>query len=140
MSARLGSYPLFTWHSNWGARSLLEKGIRWRMGNGELVNIWNDALLSKPGKGRIECQNININYTTVSDLIHKETFNWKVEDINNLFSDEQAGKIRSVPLVNTLQTNEFVWRGGSFGVYTAKNGYRWLVTEEQGLLGNNDTI
>ncbi|KAA3462160.1 reverse transcriptase [Gossypium australe] len=34
MNAELGSYPSFTWQSIWGARHILEKGIRWRVGNG----------------------------------------------------------------------------------------------------------
>ncbi|KAG8501156.1 hypothetical protein CXB51_003244 [Gossypium anomalum] len=35
----------FTWRSIWGTRSVLESGMRWRIGDGKSVNIWNDAWL-----------------------------------------------------------------------------------------------
>lgn len=53
LSARLGSYPSFIWQSIWGARSLLKKGLGWRIGNGKRVNIWNDVWLPKPGNEKV---------------------------------------------------------------------------------------
>lgn len=50
MSARVGSYPSYTWRSIWGARRLLEDGIGWRIRNERNVNIWNDVWL--PGNMR----------------------------------------------------------------------------------------
>lgn len=36
---RLGHNPSYAWQSLWSARPLLEKGCRWRIGNGRLVRI-----------------------------------------------------------------------------------------------------
>ncbi|KAA3469447.1 reverse transcriptase [Gossypium australe] len=113
MSASLGSYPYFTWHSIWGARSLLEKGTRWRIGNGEATNIWNDAWLPTPRDGRIKVQNINLIFFTLAIL--------------------------SILLVSGTQSDETIWRGDRSGEYTVNSGYKWLITEEIHLLGNNVT-
>ncbi|KAK8344997.1 hypothetical protein V6Z12_A07G118500 [Gossypium hirsutum] len=42
LSAKIGSYPLFTWRSICSARDLIADGILWRIGNGASINIWND--------------------------------------------------------------------------------------------------
>lgn len=39
----LGYNPSFAWKSMWSARPVLEKGCRWRIGNGLNMNIWHDA-------------------------------------------------------------------------------------------------
>lgn len=48
MQAELGAHPSFTWRSIWGARKILESRIRWRIGDGNYVNIWNDTWLPYP--------------------------------------------------------------------------------------------
>ncbi|KAA3488698.1 reverse transcriptase [Gossypium australe] len=68
----LGSYPCFTWWIILGARNILEQGTRWKIGNGQMVNIWNDAWLSSPREGRVKIQHIDIIYTSVANLINKE--------------------------------------------------------------------
>ena len=39
---KLGSNPSFIWRSILAIRDLLRKGIRWKLGNGNSVDIWND--------------------------------------------------------------------------------------------------
>ncbi|KAG8480403.1 hypothetical protein CXB51_025112 [Gossypium anomalum] len=89
MSAKLGSYPSYTWHSIWGARQLLKEGMGWQIGNGDSINIWNDSWLPGPGSGRIRCQNMDIRFTQVS-----ETNTWKQDIIQSIFDEEQLNKER----------------------------------------------
>ncbi|KAA3451689.1 reverse transcriptase [Gossypium australe] len=98
MSAGLCSYPSYTWRSIWGARQLLEEGIGWRDGNVDAINIWNDIWLPGPGSGRIQCQNIYISYTVVSDVINKDTTTWKQDTILSLFGEEQMKSISFNPI------------------------------------------
>ncbi|TYH80252.1 hypothetical protein ES332_D03G120200v1 [Gossypium tomentosum] len=129
MNAGLGTYPSYTWRSILGARYILEEGMGWRIGNGESVNIWNDKWLSGPGNGKIECQNIDIRYTRISDLINKEENTWNQEVICTLFGEKQWQDIASIPLVSSRLQDTLVWRGDNSRVYTEKSGYRWLITE-----------
>lgn len=102
MSLRLRSYPSFAWRSFWGARSLLEDGSGWRVGNGTWVNIWNDVWLPKPENGRITVQSINTQYTIVADLIDKKEFKWNERVVRELLLLEQADSILRIPLLNLL--------------------------------------
>ncbi|KAA3463976.1 reverse transcriptase [Gossypium australe] len=129
MSANLGSYPSYTWRSIWEARQILEEGVGWRIGNGESVNIWNDRWLPGPGSGRVTCQNMIIRFTQVSDLFDRETNTWKQETIRSLLGEEQLESILTIPLASSRPRDELIWRGDNTRVYTAKSGYRWLITE-----------
>lgn len=45
LSAKISSYPSFTWRSICNAHDLIADGVLWRIGNGIKVNIWNDPRL-----------------------------------------------------------------------------------------------
>jgi len=42
IQALLGNNPSFTWRSIWAAQELVKFGLRWRMGNGDSVRVWED--------------------------------------------------------------------------------------------------
>lgn len=70
LSSSLGFYLSYTWRSMLSARVVLENGFNLQIGNGDTVNIWNDPWLLGSRDGRIKCQNIDVRYTTVSQLIN----------------------------------------------------------------------
>ncbi|KAA3461389.1 reverse transcriptase [Gossypium australe] len=109
--------------SIWGARQLLEEGIGWRIGNGNAVNIWNDAWLPGLGNGRVQGQNIDIRYSKVLDLIDKETTTWKQDTIQALFGEEQLESILLIPLARSEPKDVLIWRGDNTWVYIVKSGY-----------------
>ncbi|KAH1107250.1 hypothetical protein J1N35_011018 [Gossypium stocksii] len=129
MTTNVGSYPPFTWRSIWRARKLLEQGCGWANRGGTGVNIWNNALLPVSGQGRVQVQRISTEYTTVSDLINEEENAWKEDVICELFEEDDARKILTIPLSYCVQDDRWVWRGDNSGVYTTKNGYKWLMTD-----------
>ncbi|KAG8488535.1 hypothetical protein CXB51_016304 [Gossypium anomalum] len=73
LSAKIGSYPSFTWRSICSARDLIADGILWRIGDGASVNIWNDPWLPGARNNRLSVQKINPNWTIVNQLIEAET-------------------------------------------------------------------
>ncbi|KAK5833831.1 hypothetical protein PVK06_017694 [Gossypium arboreum] len=81
-------------------RQILEEGMGWRVGNEESVNIWNDSWVPGSRSRRVHCQHIDIRYTTVSDLIDRDTTTWKQDTIRSLFGEEQLKSILSIPLIS----------------------------------------
>ncbi|KAH1113947.1 hypothetical protein J1N35_007325 [Gossypium stocksii] len=139
MHAELGSYPSYTWRSIWGARHLLDEGIGWRIGDGKSINIWNDRWIPCPGNGRVRCQQIDIRYITVADLIDNDSNTWKQTIIRTLLGDEQLRSILSIPLVSSRPPDALVWRGDNTGSYTVKSGYKWIITEGGNRMHNGST-
>ncbi|KAA3469009.1 reverse transcriptase [Gossypium australe] len=139
MSARLGSYPSFTWRSILGARHVLAEGLGWRVGNGEEISIWNDAWLPEPGNGRIQCQAIDIRFSKVADLIDKEANTWKQDIISSLFAEEQSRCILAIPLVSSRPPDVLIWRGDNTGCYTVKSGYKRIITTGNPKVQNEDS-
>lgn len=49
LEALRGFDPSYSWRSIWGAKSLLLEGLKWRVGNGTSIKVWEDAWI--PGEG-----------------------------------------------------------------------------------------
>ncbi|KAK9125984.1 hypothetical protein Scep_014830 [Stephania cephalantha] len=47
MDAEVGLRPSWAWRGILEGRELLRKGLRWRIGNGESVRIWDDVWIAK---------------------------------------------------------------------------------------------
>ena len=46
--AKLGHNPSFTWRSIRLAQEVVNKGMRWRVGDGHSIKIWSDKWLPSP--------------------------------------------------------------------------------------------
>ncbi|MBA0839519.1 hypothetical protein Goarm_005232, partial [Gossypium armourianum] len=60
----------------------------------------------------------------------RETATWKLEVLRKLFVEEQVNKILTILVAEVDLDDERVWRGDSIGVFSAKSGYKWLLSEE----------
>lgn len=45
IDARRGYDPSYTWRSIWGSKSLLLDGLKWSVGNGLSIGVWDEAWL-----------------------------------------------------------------------------------------------
>ncbi|KAA3486864.1 RNA-directed DNA polymerase [Gossypium australe] len=100
------------------ARGLLEKGMGWRIGDGE--------------------SKINIKYTRVSQLINHERGTWNDTTIREIEAEDQVQAILSIPLARTKLLDSRIWRLDRSGVYTVKSGYKsydYLRKELLGFMG-----
>ena len=82
--AKLRSNPSFIWHSILASRALLLRGMKWSIGNGQVVNIWKDewgvSALTKCSNAR-EVQ-------WVSELIDEERGVWNVPILHEIFEQD----------------------------------------------------
>jgi len=56
MEAKMSFSPSYAWRSIMGTRDVIEKGSKWRIGNGEKVKIWQDNWLSSRSTSRVQSQ------------------------------------------------------------------------------------
>lgn len=127
IDARRGYDPSYTWRSIWGSKSLLLDGLKWRVGNGLDIGVWEEAWL--PGEGTSLVPTPNLNFDSelrVSDLIDTNVGAWNEETVREIFNEEEAALILDIPVSEYMPSDQRYWWPCKDGVYSVRSGY-WLA-------------
>ena len=122
----------FAWKSILKARELVKRGLKWRIGNGSQVRIFQDAWLpgSRQGKALSLALESHAN-AMVSSLINHVDRYWKVAEIDSLFLPEEAAIIKAIQL-SLFDRDDFpVWPYTRDGVFSVKSGYHLLMEQDE---------
>lgn len=104
-------------------RDLLVQNMGWSVGDGNLINAWNDPWLSVTSLSRpMGPQPEGSSGLTVADLRCSETNVWNVDKINQIFPFI-AEKILSIQPSNLGAPDKLFWIHTNDGVYTTKTDY-----------------
>lgn len=124
LSASLGRNPSFAWRSIFNARSLLQEGLIWRVGNGASIRIWHDKWTPHPSTFMIQSPvRVLTQDARVCDLINDTTHTWNFPLIREIFWPEEALRICNLPLSPTGQPDIMVWRGSTNGLFSVRSAY-----------------
>ena len=111
MEAPLGHNPSFVWRSVWKARSVTASGSRWRTGNGESMNVWNDPWIKnnpcfKPITPIID----GLEELKVAALLSHDRTYWNVSLIRALFNDQDVASITNIVILSLRFSEEkLIW-------------------------------
>ena len=47
-SASIGHNPSYVWRSFWSVRDYLKRGLKWSIGTGETISVWNQPWVKGP--------------------------------------------------------------------------------------------
>ena len=101
-----GSYA---WKSILKSRHLIERGARWRVGDGQTIKIFHDAWLPTD-VGRITTSQVDLSLeATVAMLINPVSGWWNIQLIDRHFYSPDAKLIKSLPLCSTPQPDIMLW-------------------------------
>lgn len=110
MHSNLGWRPSFAWRSIWNAKSLVEEGILWKVGNGEKVRIWDDRWIPNTQTHMVQSPiSMLDNEAKVSDLINREVNWWNVPLVESLFPKPTVAKICNIGIL--LFPHDLRWIG-----------------------------
>jgi ribonuclease HI len=119
----------YSWRSIVRGIEALKKGLIWRVGNGESINIWNDPWIPNAATRR-PCTPKGRNILTrVSDLIDPVTGTWDEVLVRDIFWEMDAKLILSIP-VRMEQEDFLAWHKENKGVFTVKSAYHVLKDEQ----------
>ena len=108
------------------AKSVVEEGIRWSIGNGQSVQVWKDKWIPKLDTFKITTPiNPLLYYENVSTIIDKERAVWKSELINSIFLPHDAESILAIPLSSASPVDQRVWSTIANGVFSIRSAY-WI--------------
>ena len=127
--ASIGHNTSYTWRSLISAQSLVIEGLRWRVGNGANIKVWQDKWLPWVSTHSVISSRMFLSAnTTVADLIDSSTAKWKNEVIYSIFIAHEAELIKTIPLSATLLVDKLVWAETNNGKFTIGSAYKLALT------------
>ena len=137
--ATLGNNPSYSWISILTGQEVVRKGIRWRVGNGRSIQIWEDQWLpNSPSYKVISSINFSSWVSLVSGLIDVENKCQNLGLIRSIFLPFEAERIEGIPLSNRLTDNKQIWGETSNGFFfTIRSAYKTAmdhISSDQGLV------
>ncbi|KAL0430274.1 UNVERIFIED_CONTAM: putative mitochondrial protein [Sesamum radiatum] len=124
LTAVSGRNPSFTWRSILAAQHVVRGGLRWRIGLGRSVHIWDDPWIPRPFSFRILTPRyVNAPNSRVCDLIDASTKAWNCSLVHELFWRDEAELILAIP-ISALDGEDFiVWHHTSGGKFSVRSAY-----------------
>ena len=123
-----GSYG---WQSILKARKVILRGMRWRIGDGKSINIYNDNWLPGKGSARVVSPYVStLEGAHVAALINLDTRTWNQNMLQQHFLSFEADRIKTIPLCWTVQKDCLIWLACGNGEYSVKTGYKLLCEED----------
>lgn len=103
----MGSTPeaciSYSWRSFLQARWVIQKGSYWTVGNGNLINIWEDRWLPDQNGFKVFSKKPNnCDIQKVSDLIDYTTLSWNTPLIHKLFLPFETYQIHQIPFETVI--------------------------------------
>ncbi|CAN6573468.1 unnamed protein product [Malus baccata var. baccata] len=123
------------WKGIFESRTVLQHGVRWRVGDGESINIRKDPWLPTPSTFLAKPLD-NLEEIKVRDLIDPISKSWKEGVVTEGFNRDEARTILSIPLSKSGCLDRLVWHYTVNGDYSVKTGYGVAMNlMENGALG-----
>lgn len=122
--ARCGPNPSYTWRSICSARSVLEQGVRWRVGDGKSISLWDDAWIDGKGTGKLISPRRILNHDAkVEAILDLENGSWKMDLIKETLLPIDVDRICKIPLSRTGAKDERYWMGSEDDIFRVRDMY-----------------
>ncbi|KAJ0096619.1 hypothetical protein Patl1_27305 [Pistacia atlantica] len=113
------------------ARSVLESGLMWRIGDGSKVRIWQDKWLPSASSFKIQSQCLGMDpEAKVATLIDPQSKSWKLDLLKDLFSESEVNIICRIPISIFNRPDKIVWRCSQNGLFSVKSAYHLQVESQ----------
>ncbi|CAH9083997.1 unnamed protein product [Cuscuta epithymum] len=130
VTAKIGGSPSFIWRSLFEVQNIIKKGSKWRVGNGNHINVWRDSWLPDKVNPKITSVCVEgLEEATVAGLLNSKGEDWDLDILKDLFNERDIDLIRSIPISNRLVEDRLIWSGEQNGCFSVKSCYRQVVGE-----------
>ncbi|KAM1852865.1 hypothetical protein ACFX14_008903 [Malus domestica] len=139
MEAKVGKRSSWGWKGIMQGKRILERGRRWRVGDGSSIRVKIDPWLPRPHTFRVNSNHPDMP-VMVKDLIDPVTGSWMVELVKGCFEEEESNIILGIPTRLEGCDDRIIWHYTSNGDYTVRTGYGIAMDmQENGELGRKGT-
>ena len=103
---------------------------KWRVGDGQLIKVFEDNWSPGHSSGKIIPVQPNLNRNLkVADLMTADKASWNEPLLDSFFLPHEAQQIKAIPLCVVPQSDSFYWSLEKSGTYFVKSGYKMLCEE-----------
>ena len=114
-----------------GAHQVIVRGSRWLIGDGRVLNVWDDRWLPRPLSFKpimMKSDEWRANLT-VSDLIDRQSATWGTDLVRQVFLHVDAEPILSIPLCDSWPADKLIWHYHSQGLFSVRTAYHMLISD-----------
>ncbi|RLN33042.1 hypothetical protein C2845_PM03G01330 [Panicum miliaceum] len=108
---------------------LLKKGLIWRIGNGENVQIWRDNWIPRNSSLKVSGARRRGRFRWVSQLMCSVTREWDMGMVKHIFHAHDAEEILKIRLSERSSEDLLAWHYEKIGMYSVRSGYRLAMQE-----------
>ena len=113
------------------AQSIVQRGMRWQVGNGNKIRVWHDKWIPRPCTYKvISKEKPNSTNALVYELINKGTGEWNIDKLNSWFLLEEREAILGIPLSSSNTNDRLVWAKNRNRKFTVKSAYALALEEK----------
>ena len=113
------------------AQSIVQRGMRWQVGNGNKIRVWHDQWIPRPCTYRvITKERPNSTNTLVCELINRATSEWNIDKLNSWFIPKDRDAILGIPLSSSNTQDKLIWVENRSGKFTVKSAYALALEEK----------
>ncbi|XP_058784657.1 uncharacterized protein LOC131659487 [Vicia villosa] len=125
LNSNIDHNPSYVWRSIWSSKFVIKGGLKWSIGSGENISVWDPfwlvdgSSLTNPWPNNLVVDNFK-----VSDLMSPNGKHWNQGVIHSLVWAEAAEKIQNTPLFTAVHNDNLVWKHESNGKFSVRSAYR----------------
>ncbi|XP_075670237.1 uncharacterized protein LOC142640006 [Castanea sativa] len=111
-------------------QDVVQKGLRWQVGNGRSIGIWKDKWLPTPFSYKVTSLLSTFHEDAqVVELIDSNSGTWKHDILNQVFLPHEAEIIDGIALSSNPQEDKQIWAPTISGLFNVRSDY-WFAMEE----------
>ncbi|KAK3218418.1 hypothetical protein Dsin_012388 [Dipteronia sinensis] len=126
--AKLKPRASHVWRSIIWGRVLLQKGLRWKVGDGKSIQVFDDPWIPRPTSFK-PITPILDRVLRVADPLEVEKGGWKMETLEQNFMEVDRAEILSIPLGMWKPSDKLIWHFDKRGTYEVRSRYRLAMKE-----------
>lgn len=109
-------------------QSIVNKGMRWQVGNGRSIRIWLDQWTLNPSTYKLVSPSTSLPLEArVFELIEPIHGTWKADLIQSIFLPHKADEIYGIALSSKLPNDKQIWDPINNGKFTVRSAYKVVV-------------
>ncbi|XP_059635600.1 uncharacterized protein LOC132277768 [Cornus florida] len=114
----------WVWKSISSVKEVIQKGMKWRIGDGERVYCWVDNWLPDPFNPAVSSNPSALPFSLVADLLLPSIPSWNVALVDRCFNPRDRDLILQIPLSFFRRPNNKVWGASLHDGFSVKSAYR----------------